>query len=116
MACPTLPPGRHGGGGHAPARPNPPASRPAWGEGGPGRPRPARLPRLRDPWVPPAGPGRGWRQSLPGGMTLVRSPSTRTSRIVSALFTRMSSQASGVWKALWGVTTSRPSSQGSRAR
>ena len=36
-------------------------------------------------------------------MTLVRRPSTSTSRIVSALFSRMSSHAWGVWKALCGV-------------
>ena len=37
-------------------------------------------------------------------------------RIVSALLTLMSSQASGVWNAECGVMISRPSTQGSRAR
>jgi len=55
-------------------------------------------------------------QSPSGRITFVRNPSTSTSRIVSALFRRMSAQASGVWKALCGVTISRPVSQGSRRR
>jgi hypothetical protein len=55
-------------------------------------------------------------QSASGGITFVRFPSTSTSRIVSAPLRRMSSQASGVWKAMWGVTTSRPRSQPSPAR
>ena len=55
-------------------------------------------------------------QSASGGTTLVRSPSTSTSRMVSVLLRRMSSQASGVWKAMCGVMTSLPVSHSSRAR
>ena len=54
-------------------------------------------------------------QKSSGAMTFCGRPAMKA-RIVSAPLERMSSQASGVWNAEWGVIIRRPSVQGSRAR